>query len=56
MKIHSGVKRPVADDTSKMVQSYKHGGRLLAAALGKTEANESLLQSRKLKTGSKEMS
>jgi len=43
------------DDTNKMVQSYKHGGRLLAAALGKTESNESLIQSRKIKTGSKNL-
>ena len=47
--------KTATDDTNKMVQSYKHGGRLLAAALGKTESNESLIQSRKLKTGSKNL-
>ena len=47
--------KTATDDTNKMVQSYKHGGRLLAAALGKTESNESLLQSRKLKTGTKNL-
>ena len=53
--INSGVKRVITDDTNKMVQSSRHGGRLLAAALGQSERNESLLQSRKVKTGSKEL-
>jgi len=51
--VNSGAK-PV-EDTGKMTMSYRHGGRLLAAALGKHEQNESLLQSRKLKTGSKNL-
>ena len=53
----SGVKpaKYATDDTNKMVQSSRHGGRLLAAALGQQEKNESLLQSRKVKTGSKSL-
>ena len=33
-----------------MVQSYKHGGRLLAAALGQSSKNASLVKSKALKT------
>merc|ERR1712212_983657 len=43
------------EDTNKMIQSSRHGGRLLAAALGQEQRNESLLQSRKVKTGSKDL-
>ena len=53
--VNEGVRPAGKEDTGKMTQSYRHGGRLLAAALGKHEQNESLLQSRKLKTGSKNM-
>ena len=52
IKIMPGSGKPVNENSaapSAMVQSYKHGGRLLAAALGQSGQNQSLMKSKELK-------
>lgn len=49
MSAPGGVRPKAAEDTSMMIQSSKHGGRLLAAALGRGDQNKSLMQSKSLK-------
>ena len=52
IKISSGIKTSEQpENPSAMVQSNKHGGRLLAAALGQHSQNLSLKTSHRLKVG-----